>query len=352
MIAPANTDVPPGFTGTPAAGTQSSPYSFAFSGIIGSPAPTFTMTPATVAGGITLSAAGALSGTPSTAGSFPITVTAANGVAPDAVKQLTLVIAPVSTDMPPGFTGTPTAGTVNTAYSFAFSGITGSPAPTFTMSPATVAGGITVSAAGVLSGTPTVAGSFPITVTASNGVTPDAVEQLTLEIAPENTGSAPDFTGTPGRASVGSAYSFAFSGITGSPAPTFALDPATVAGGITISADGVLSGTPTTAGSFPITVTATNGVTPDAVKTVTLVVDPKDQPPPPKCAKHARHHSNGWWVLWSIKHWISVTWVWEHCPVPKPHHPPLMGWAWWKDHGGRHWHWGWVHNQPKKSLSR
>ncbi len=160
------------------------------------------------------------------------------------------------------------------AYSFAFTGITGSPAPTFALDPATVAGGITISPEGVLSGTPTEAGSFPITVTATNGVAPDAVRTGTLVIAPATTEVAPDFTGTPPAATVGAVYDFAFSGITGSPAPTFSLDPATVAGGITISPEGVLSGTPTDAGSFPITVTAANGVAPDAVKTFTLVVNP------------------------------------------------------------------------------
>ena len=96
-----------------------------------------------------------LSGTPTTAGSFPITVTATNGVAPDAVKMFTLDVAPANTDTPPDFTGTPPGGTVGAAYSFAFTGITGSPAPTFSLTPATIAGGITISAAGVLSGTPT-----------------------------------------------------------------------------------------------------------------------------------------------------------------------------------------------------
>ena len=87
---------------------------------------------------------------------------------------------------------------------------------------------------------------------------------------------APNFTGTPTAGTVGSPYSFAFTGITGSPAPTFALSPTPVAGGITISAAGVLSGTPTTAGSFPITVTASNGTAPNAVKTFTLVVNAGD----------------------------------------------------------------------------
>ena len=85
------------------------------------------------------------------------------------------------------------------------------------------------------------------------------------------TTSAPNFTGTPTQGTVGSPYSFSFTGITGSPAPTFSMTPANVAG-ITLSAAGVLSGTPTAAGSTPITVTATNGIAPDAVKSFTLSI--------------------------------------------------------------------------------
>ncbi len=112
--------VAPGFTGTPSGGTVGSPYSFSFTGVTGSPAPTFAVSPATIAGGITINSAGVLSGTPTTAGSFPITVTASNGVSPDAVKTFTLVVAPAS--VAPGFTGTPSGGTVGSPYSFSFTG--------------------------------------------------------------------------------------------------------------------------------------------------------------------------------------------------------------------------------------
>ncbi|MGZ6975943.1 MAG: putative Ig domain-containing protein, partial [Acidimicrobiia bacterium] len=200
---------PPGFTGTPPAGTVGTPYSFAFTGITGSPAPTFALSPTPVSG-ITISTAGVLSGTPTTAGSFPITVTASNGITPNAVKTFTLVINPAS--VAPNFTGTPPGGTVGTPYSFAFTGITGSPAPTFALSPTPVAGGITISSAGVLSGTPTTAGSFPITVTASTGVAPNAVKTFTLVISPAHTDVAPNFTGTPTAGTVGTPYSFAFTG--------------------------------------------------------------------------------------------------------------------------------------------
>src|SRR6476659_4604446 len=267
----------PGFTGTPPAGTVGAAYSFAFTGLTGSPAPTFSVSPTTIAGGITSSTAGVRSGTPTTSGSFPITVTATNGVAPDAAKQFTLDIG--ATTSPPDFTGTPSSGTVGAAYSFAFTGITGSPLPAFSVSPTTIAGGITISADGVLSGTPTASGSFPITVTAANGIAPDAVKQFTIDISPANTNTPPDFTGTPPAGTVGSAYSFAFTGITGSPTPTFSVSPATIAGGITISAAGVLSGTPTTSGSFPSTGKATNGVAPDAVKMFTIDIAAATSPP-------------------------------------------------------------------------
>jgi hypothetical protein len=97
-------------------------------------------------------------------------------------------------------------------------------------------------------------------------------DQVFLNIRlPNSPAAAPNFTGTPGPATVGFTYSFGFS-VTGSPAPTFTMSPPSVAGGITVSTGGVLGGIPTTAGSFPITVTATNGIAPARVRSMTLVV--------------------------------------------------------------------------------
>jgi hypothetical protein len=300
------------------------------------------MSPATVAGGITISSGGVLSGTPTTAGSFPISVTATNGVNPDAVKQLTLVVAPANTDVAPDFTGTPSDGTTGAPYSFGFTGITGSPTPAFTMSPATVAGGITISSGGVLSGTPTTAGSFPITVTASNGVNPDAVKQLTLVVAPVGAGVAPQFTGVPTDGKAGTPYSFSFSGVTGSPAPTFSMSPATVAGGITISADGTLSGTPTTFGSFPITITAANGTAPDAVQAFVLVIESggkkHEQHHPPVCT--GGKHFNPWIWTWLARRFDSVDsgYGWMHLCFPQHRWTVRNLTVWQRAWHGRHPH--------------
>jgi uncharacterized repeat protein (TIGR01451 family) len=69
-----------------------------------------------------------------------------------------------------------------------------------------------LSAAGVLSGTPTTAGTFSFTVTASNGVGAAASVASTVTIAPANTPNKADLTlsitATPAQPKVNTAYSF------------------------------------------------------------------------------------------------------------------------------------------------
>jgi hypothetical protein len=69
----------------------------------------------------------------------------------------------------------------------------------------------------------------------------------------------------------------------------------------------VLSGTPTEVGSFPITVTATNGVAPDAVKTFTLVVNPAHRPHCPPWLKHRLEHGS-WWRIFHEHHHSPGFW--------------------------------------------
>src|SRR5204863_1844349 len=70
---------------------------------------------------------------------------------------------------------------LNTAGSFTVTA-TGAPAPTISQS-GTLPAGVTFNAStGVLSGTPTQAGSFPITFTATNGTAPNATQSFTLTV--------------------------------------------------------------------------------------------------------------------------------------------------------------------------
>ena len=58
---------------------------------------------------------------------------------------------------------------------------TGSPSPTFSET-GTLPSGITLSGAGVLSGTTTQSGTFHFTIDAGNGVAPDATQSFTLTV--------------------------------------------------------------------------------------------------------------------------------------------------------------------------
>ena len=123
---------------------------------------------------------------------------------------------------------------------------------------------------GVLAGTPTESGVFPITITASNGVGTDATQSFTLTVSGPT--SAPTITSAASTAfTEGSAGTFTVTA-TGSPAPTFA-ETGTLPTGVTLSSAGVLSGTPTQSGSFPIMITASNGISPDATQSFTLTVN-------------------------------------------------------------------------------
>jgi YVTN family beta-propeller protein len=78
---------------------------------------------------------------------------------------------------PPVFTADtpPTKTTTRAAYSYTFTA-TGNPAPTFYVSSGALPAGLSLdSSTGILSGTPTKAGKATFTVTATNGVSPDAV---------------------------------------------------------------------------------------------------------------------------------------------------------------------------------
>ena len=156
---------------------------------------------------------------------------------------------------------------------------TGWAPPTFTESGALPTGvTLTTSASvnsttGVLAGTPTESGTFPITITATNGVGSPATQSFVLTV--NGPSSAPSITSAASTSfTVGSAGTFTVTA-TGNPAPTFS-ETGTLPTGVNLnSTTGVLSGTPAvgTGGSYPITITATNGITPDATQSFTLTVD-------------------------------------------------------------------------------
>ncbi len=237
----------------------------------GTPAPTFSETGA-LPGGVTLSSAGILSGTPAagSAGAYPITITAQNSVSPNATQSFTLTVGQAAA-ITSANNATFTAGTSGTFTVTA----TGTPAPTLSETGALPTGVTFTPATGVLTGTPTVGGTYAITFTAANGVGTNATQSFTLTVnqAPAITSANNTIftTGTAGTFSVTA---------TGTPAPTFS-ETGTLPSGVTFSAAGVLSGTAAagSAGSYPITITAANGVGTNATQSFTVTVNAAAPPP-------------------------------------------------------------------------
>ena len=254
-------------TGTGAVGVA---YNFTCTAS-GSPASTFTVSAGALPTGLTLASGGAISGTPSAAGTFTGTIQAANGTAPNATQPFSIVItqAPAFTSAPP-----PTNGTVGTAYNFTCTA-SGSPASTFTVTAGALPTGLSLSGSGAISGTPSVSGPFTGTITAANGTLPNATQAFSITIgaapvAPTFTSSPPPSTGT-----MGVVYNHICTA-SGSAPITFTVTSGNLPTGLTLSTGGTISGTPTATGNFSGTITAANSTLPNATQGFSITIT---QPP-------------------------------------------------------------------------
>ncbi len=207
------------------------------------------------------SATGLISGTPTVAGTSTVTLSATDsGGTGNATLTLTIAAAA------PVITSSTTAnGTVGSAFSYQ---ITATNSPT-SYGAAGLPAGLTVdSGAGLISGTPTAAGTSTVTLSATNSVgTGNATLTLTITtaVAPVITSS------TTANGTVGSAFSYQ---ITATNSPT-SYGAAGLPAGLTVdSGAGLISGTPTAAGTSTVTLSATNsGGTGNATLTLTITTE-------------------------------------------------------------------------------
>ncbi|WP_430391814.1 putative Ig domain-containing protein [Dyella sp. 20L07] len=216
--------------------------------------------------GLTFTNGGVLSGTPTVSGSFPIMVTVTDLASQTAQKTFILTVnAPAVTVTP----ATLPAVQAETAYSQQFSANGGTTPYTYAVTTGSLPAGMTLSSTGLLSGTPTVSGDFNITVTATDKFNFAGAQSYTLKV------TAPAIAVTPATLTAGQvavAYNQTLSASGGVGPYSFTVSPGTLPAGMTLSSAGVLSGTPTAAGSFNIPVTATDAHSFTGTQTYTLVV--------------------------------------------------------------------------------
>lgn len=239
----------------------------------GFPAPSFSLAGSLPSGLSFSTVTGVISGTPSsgTGGSYPVTISAGNGVGSDDSVSVTISVVEA-----PSITSTDnTTFTAGSAGSFSVTA-TGTPAPSFSVTAGALPSGVTLDGSGSLSGTPGAGtgGVYPVTIGAANGVGSAASQSFTLTVV-----EAPSISGAPpSPADEDEAYTHTFT-LGGFPAPTTSVVAGTLPAGLTLSSSGVLSGTPTTPGTFSdITVRASNTVS-FADITFTIEIETAALPP-------------------------------------------------------------------------
>ncbi|HEU5214655.1 MAG TPA: putative Ig domain-containing protein [Gaiellaceae bacterium] len=216
-----------------------------------------------------------LGGTPAagSGGSYALTLTAGNGVAPDAQQSFALTV----DEAPSIGSADRTTFTVGTAGAFTVT-TGGFPAPGLTESGALPSGVTFVDngdGTATLAGTPAAGtgGSYDLAIKGANGIGGDAIQDFTLtvdEAAAVTSADTTTFTaGTAGTFTVTAG---------GTPTPSLSVTGA-LPGGVTFVDDGdgtaTLAGTPAagTGGSYDLAINASNGVGSDATQNFTLTVD-------------------------------------------------------------------------------
>jgi len=231
---------------------------------------TWSVTSGTLPKGITLVAAsGLLHGTPTAASSATLTFQVKDSAGHTASAQLPFTIDPAlaitTKSLPTGYVSaayaTSLAATGGTSSGYAWSVHAGA-----------LPAGVTLSAAGVLSGKPLVAGSFAVTFQVKDLLSHVAVAPFTITIKPALAVKAI----TVSEAYVGSPYSVTFAATGGSGTGlTWSLASGTLPNGLALSTTGTIAGQPTIAGSSVLSIAVKDSAGNTAKVSFTLVVGPQ-----------------------------------------------------------------------------
>lgn len=246
-----------GYSQALAAAGGASPYSWAL--ISGS-----------LPAGMTLSSGGIIAGTPSTTGTASFTVKVTDATAASATRSLSIAVgtglAVATVSLAPGSVGSAysqtlsaTGGTAPYSWAVTSGGLSASILPP----------GLAVSTSGVVSGTPSMAGSFTFTVQVLDAAAAIAYRQFTVVIS--NGLVISTASPLPGAAT-GIAYSQTFTAAGGTAPYTWAVTTGTLPPGFTLASAGILSGTPTTVGSYTFNVRVTDAASATASAAFSLTV--------------------------------------------------------------------------------
>ncbi len=232
-------------------GSLKNAYSQSLAATGGTPSYTWSVASGTLPAGLTLSTAGVLSGTPTTAASYTFSVQVADNSSPQQVATQQYTVQIVTSTL--AITTTTLANaTTGVSYSATLASSGGNAPVTWSLaSGSTLPANLTLSSAGVISGTATTAGTYSFTVQASDSTPYTVSKQLSLQVVA--LAALTISTTTVPSGNIGSAYSTTLAATGGASPYTWSITSGALPQGLTLSTAGVLSGTPLNAGSFSFT---------------------------------------------------------------------------------------------------
>ena len=225
--------------------------------------------------GLTLNADGSLSGTPTTAGTYtvPIVVTDSVGASVTVNVTFTVNAAPVVLSI-----AAPPVMTVGTPSSITLAASGGSAPYQFTLTSGTLPAGLTLNADGTVTGTPSAAGSTTVTITVTDNAGANTPNTVTFTV---NAASVVLSIAAPPAMTVGSPVNMALAASGGSAPYQFALTSGTLPAGLTLNADGTVTGTPSVEGTSIVTITVTDNAGNSTPNPVTFAVNAAPVPVSP-----------------------------------------------------------------------
>lgn len=217
----------------------------------------FVLFSGTLPPGLALSSDGNITGTPTAPGAYNFTISAQDSLGCISAQAFSISIGCLPITLVPSSLPD---GSVGTGYSQGIASSGGTPPYSYSLTAGALPPGITLSSPGLVSGTPVTSGTYNFTVTSTDTHTCTGSQAYSI------TTTCPTISVLPATLPDGdtsAAYNATLTGSGGAAPYSFAVTTGSLPPGLSMDSGGSISGTPSSAGTFPFTVTATdaNGCT-------------------------------------------------------------------------------------------
>jgi hypothetical protein len=208
---------------------------------------------------------GAISGNPTLAGTFSFSIQVNDSASGSVDAGFAITINDPLAITTASILATASAGS---RYSQTFGASGGAPPYSWSLS-GTLPAGLALSTAGVLSGTPTQVGNFPITVQVTDAASTKAAANYSVQVVSGLAIATPPILPA---ATSGVPYTFTLQTAGGSAPYSWVVTAGSIPGGFNFSGGGQISGTATSTGDFTFTVQVTDGNSNTSQKQFTITV--------------------------------------------------------------------------------